>query len=212
LCYFFIFEAFLLAAAISVDALAASFAYGSQKIRVGLRALIVISLICSGILGLTLYLGEWIGGFIGEGTAAALSFTILFTLGITRIFDSWLKRWIRRRGDGGGQIKFSAFRLKFILQVYADPQSADADGSRTLSSGEAATLAFALSLDGIAAGLGAGLMGAGAGLATGMAFVLTLVAVTLGCRLGDRFAAGRNRDISWLGGALLIALAVLALV
>ncbi|MCL2589096.1 MAG: sporulation membrane protein YtaF [Oscillospiraceae bacterium] len=209
--FFSILQAALLAGAVSIDALAASFAYGSQKIRIPLRSLIIISLICSGVLGVTLLLGAQMGEWIDDSLAAVLSFTILFGLGLLRVCDSGLKNWIRRRGDTGGQIKFSAFNLKFILQIYADPKAADADGSRVLSLGEAAVLALALSLDGIAAGLGAGLSGAGAWLVTGMTFGLTVLAVALGCRLGGRLAERLRVDLSWISGGLLILLAILQL-
>jgi len=208
---FSMLQALILAAAISADALVASFAYGSQKIRIPARSLCIISLICSGVLGLTLLLGARIGDWIDDQLAATLSFAILFGLGILRIFDSGLKNWIRRRGEAGGEIKFSAFNLKFILQVYADPKVADVDGSRTLSPFEATVLALALSLDGIAVGLGAGLMGAGALLTVGVTFLLTVTAVALGCRLGGRLAGRFTADISWVSGGLLILLAALQL-
>ena len=209
--FFSILQAVLLAAALSVDALAASFAYGSQKLRIPVGSMLVISLVCSAVLGLTLLLGTQMGEWMSDSLAAALSFTILFGLGILRVFDSGLKNWIRRRGAPGGQIQFSAFRLNFILRVYADPKTADFDGSRTLSLSEATALAAALSLDGVAAGLGAGLFGAGALLAVGVTFALTLLAVAAGCRLGSRLATRLTADISWISGALLILLAVLQL-
>jgi len=206
---FSIIEAVLLAAALSVDALLASFAYGSQKIKIPLPSLVVLGLICSGVLGFTLFLGAEAGGLVSEGVARWLSFAILFGLGLMRVFDSWLKHWIRKRGSRGGRITFTMFRLNFILQIYADPKVADRDGSRSLSAGEAAALAVALSLDGIAAGLGAGLMGASLWLTTGATFLLTIAAVALGCRLGGRLAGRMQADISWISGGLLILLAVL---
>jgi len=209
--FFSILQAVMLAGAVSADALLASFAYGSQKIRVPAGAVLVISLICSGVLGLTFFLGARLGEWMPDQAAAWFSFAILFSLGLIRIFDSGLKNWIRHRGDCGGQVNFSAFNLKFILQVYADPKTADADGSRTLSPTEAAALALALSLDGIAAGLGAGLSGAGALLTVGIAFGLTVAAVAIGCRLGGRLAARLTADISWISGGLLLLLAVLQL-
>ncbi|MCL2563878.1 MAG: manganese efflux pump [Oscillospiraceae bacterium] len=209
--FFSVFQAIILASALSVDALLASFAYGSQKIRIPVGSLLVISLICSGVLGLTLLLGGVMGEWMDDSLAAMFSFMILFGLGVIRVCDSSLKNWIRRRGDLGGQIKFSAFNLRFILQVYADPKTADADGSRTLSLPEAAALAIALSLDGIAAGLGAGLLGAGALLTVGVTFGLTVCAVAVGCRLGGRLAARVTADVSWVSGALLMLLAVLQL-
>jgi len=199
----------LLALALSLDALVASFAYGSRNIRIPLRSVLLISLVCSGILGLTLLLGTQIASLFDEQVAMWLSFGILFTLGVIRVFDSWLKRWIRERGSSGSELKLQVFRLNFILQIYADPQTADMDGSRTLSTREALALAVALSLDAVAAGLGIGVGGVLFLPATGLTFLATMAAVLLGCKLGGKVAAKTNRDLSWLSGGLLILLAIL---
>ena len=206
-----VLESLILAIALSVDALLASFAYGSQRIKIPLRSILVISLICSGMLALALFLGAQAAALIPAGLAPGLSFTILFGLGLLRIFDSSLKNWIRKKGDHQGQIKFSLLHLKFILNVYADAKRADADNSRTLSTAEAAALSVALSLDGIAAGLGAGLTGAGIALSMGMVFLLTIASVVTGCGLGKRLSQKLTADISWVSGALLILLAILQL-
>ena len=203
-----IIEAFILAVAISIDALVASFAYGSQKMKISIGATLVIGIISGALLGLTLFFGERIGGFMPDWLAGLISFVILFGLGTLRIFDSWLKNYIRKRGSGG-QIKFSAFRLTFILQIYADPETADTDGSRILSTGEALSLGLALSLDGIAAGLGAGLLGVPPLLSGGVASALTIMAIVLGGIVGGKLAKVLTRDISWISGVLLILLAIL---
>jgi len=208
---FLFFQMFLLAFVLSLDALVASFAYGSRNIRIPIRSVLLISLICSGILGLTLFLGAQIASLFDEQIAVWLSFWILFTLGVIRVFDSWLKRWIRHRGTSGSQLKLQVFRLHFILQIYADPEAADVDGSRTLSTGEAFALAVALSLDAIAAGIGIGLGGMMFLPAMGLTFLMTIAAVLSGCKLGGKLAEKTNRDLSWLGGGLLIALAVFQL-
>ena len=201
-----------MASALSVDALFASFAYGSRKIRIPVRSLLLISFLCSGVLGLTLFLGVRMAAFIDEGVAAWLSFGILFCLGMGRIFDSWLKAWIRKRGPSNSEIRLRVFHLKFILQVYIDPPAADVDGSRSLSVGEAGALAIALSLDAVAAGLGIGLGGANVLPVTIIKFFMTMVAVFVGCKLGGKLAAKVQKDLSWLSGGLLILLAVLQIV
>ena len=204
-------EALILTTALSVDALIASFAYGSQKIKLPLPSIFVISLICSGMLGLSLFLGAQAASFLSDGLAVGISFTILFGLGLLRVCDSSLKNWIRKSSQLQGQIKFSLFHFKFILKVYADPKWADVDKSRSLSIKEAAALSVALSLDGLAAGLGVGLTGAGALLSVGLLFLLTLGAIGAGCGLGGKFAQKLDTDISWVSGSLLILLAVLRL-
>jgi len=207
---FSLFQAFLLAVALSADALLAAFAYGSRKIKIPIRSVLLISIICSGFLGLTLLLGSRITTLISGQTAAWLGFAILFILGLFRILDSVLKNWIRKRGASNKEMKLRAFQLKFILQVYIEPEVADIDGSRTLSVGEAAALAVALSLDGIAAGLGTGLGGAALLPAAGFTLAMTLAAVLIGCKLGDKLAQKIDKDLSWLSGTLLILLAVFA--
>ncbi|MCL2828286.1 MAG: manganese efflux pump [Oscillospiraceae bacterium] len=206
-----IVEILILVFALSIDALVASFAYGSQKIKIPVRSVLTLSLICSGILALALYLGTQAAMYIDERLIGGISFAILFGLGLMRICDSSLKNWIRRRENHTSQINFSAFNLKFVLQVYADPNMADVDASRILSPREALALAVALSLDSIAAGLGAGLLGAGIPLAAGLMAILTAVAVVAGCALGGKLAHRLTADISWLSGVLLIILAVLQL-
>ena len=207
----FLFTALLLSVALSIDAFVAAVSYGSQKIHIPKRSLLVIAFFCSAFLGLSLHIGAWLGGFLDYGITAYISFTILFALGLFRIFDSLLKRWILKQGKTGKEISFSVFRLRFILQIYADPKKADVDGSRILSLGEASFLAVALSLDGLAAGLGAGLAGAGAWLTIGLTFLLTLFAMAGGCRFGTRLARVISTDISWIAGGLLILLAILQL-
>lgn len=49
------------------------------------------------------------------------------------------------------------FNFRFVLRLYADPEMADQDCSKTISPGEALSLAAALSLDGLAVGFGAAL-------------------------------------------------------
>lgn len=199
--------AMILALALSIDAFVASVSYGSQNISIPKRSLLVIAFVCSGFLGISLLVGTWLGGFLDDSITAYISFSILFALGVFRIFDSLLKRWIRTLGGSGKEISFSAFRLRVILQIYADPKQADMDGSRTLSLGEAGVLAVALSLDSLAVGLGAGLLGGGALLSVGLTFLLTIFAIGGGCRFGGKLAAMFSKDISWVSGGLLILLA-----
>ena len=206
-----VFEAFILVSALSIDALLASFAYGSQGIKIPPRSVLILSFICSGILALTLYLGAQAALHFDERLTSGASFFILFGLGLLRICDSSLKNWIRKQDNQAGQINFSAFNLTFILKVYADPNMADVDASRTLSLREAIPLAVALSLDSIAAGLGAGLMGTHIPLTIALMLLLTAAAVMAGCGLGRKLAHRLTADISWLSGALLILLAILSL-
>lgn len=200
-------EALILASALSVDALIACFAYGSRGIRIPVRSVITITLVCGGILLISLLIGRWSAPYIAERFIKIICFATLFLLGVTRIFDSSLKNWIRKKEDMSEKLRFSVFNLNFILNIYANPHIADIDRSRTLSAGEAAALSVALSLDGAFAGIGAGLMGSNLLLTVLIFLLFTVGAVLLGCRLGNRLASKISFDVSWLSGVLLIILA-----
>lgn len=202
-----ILEAALISLVLSLDAFVASFAYGSKGIKIPFRSSLVIALTCAGTTGLALLVGTLARQYIPYGLAGGISFAILFILGIAKLADSITKSIIRRQTINK-QIKFSLLNIRFILMLYADPENADVDGSKTLSTTEAAWLATALSLDGLAVGLGAAL-----GSASGyMIFFLTIIsglaAITLGDFLGNKAAERININLSWLGGVLLILLAL----
>ncbi len=161
------------------------------------------------------------GGFpSGRGAAApifaagadqGLCFALLFLLGVAKLCDSAIKTLIRRHKRMHRQVSFSVFSLKFILDVYADPEKADRDGSRVLSPAEAASLAVALSLDGLAVGFGAALMQVNVLIVMLFSLAVGMLAVRLGGKIGNRAAQKLSFDLSWFSGALLIVLAILKL-
>ena len=106
---------------------------------------------------------------------------------------------------------FALLFLKFILDIYADPEKADRDGSRVLSPAEAASLAVALSLDGLAVGFGAALMQVNVLIVMLFSLAVGMLAVRLGGKIGNRAAQKLSFDLSWFSGALLIVLAILKL-
>jgi len=200
-------RAFVLIAALSLDAWAASFAYGVGGIRIPPASLLVISGVCSALLGASMLAGELVSPLLPGKAAAALSFWILLLLGVTRLFDSSFKSWIRHRGCKTLRLRLPGARL--ILQIYADASLADRDLSRVLSPGEAASLALALSLDGLAAGVGAGMGNIPLIPAVLLSGAVHWAAVSAGFAAGRRCSRRTEKDLSWLGGAMLILLALL---
>ena len=200
-------HAAMLAAAMSTDTFVACFAYGTNRIRIPPASAAVVTLVSSGILLLALAAGQAVRAFIPQGVVTAICFVLLFVLGVARLCDSSIKALIRRHQGLHREIRFSIFSLRCILNIYADPEKADRDASRELSVREAAPLAAALSLDGLAAGFGAGMAAINLWMATGMSLALGLAAVLGGSMLGKRLAEHSRLDLSWLSGALLIVLA-----
>ena len=203
-----ILEAAAIAAALSVDAFVAGFAYGARQIRMSRRSVLLINLICSAIVGMGLGLGSLVAGVLPESLQRGLCFGLLFTLGLVKLLDGIVRAAIRRYGSLDGRLNFSLFSLRFVLHVYADPAAVDLDHSKSISPAEAASLALALSLDGAAAGFGAALGQASIPAVVIASLVANQLTLQLGSWLGERLSRRLNMSLSWLGGVILLLLAL----
>lgn len=204
-----IIEAFVISLSLSIDAFVASFSYGSEKIKIPMSSVQIINAVCGVILGISFLAGMFIKDYLPAWFTSAVCFAILFIIGIIKLLDGMTKSIIKKYASFNKEIKFSLFNFKFILNLYANPVEADIDSSKTISPIEAVSLATAMSLDGLAVGIGLAF-----GNINGLAVVLcslivTPLAVILGCALGNRAAAKIPFNISWIGGILLIILAFL---
>lgn len=209
---YLIIESFIFTLALSSDTFIASFSYGVNKIKIPFISGIVINLICCGILTISLFFGYFFRDYISDTLVSVICFIILAGLGTIKLFDSSIKTIIRRNNNLHKEVKFHLFNLKFILNIYADPECADCDESKQLSISEAATLAMALSIDGLAAGFGAALGNLNYIAVITTSFLLGVIAVYSGSKLGKRISSTIKFDMSWISGALLIFLAVMKLI
>ena len=75
-----ILEAIILTSALSMDAFVASFAYGSNKIKIPMLSVQIINTICSTMLGISLIIGTLIKQYIPDWLTAIVCFIILFVL------------------------------------------------------------------------------------------------------------------------------------
>jgi putative sporulation protein YtaF len=206
-------QALLLVFAVSADAFISSFAYGAKKIKIPFASVMVISGVSAAFLAISLFAGEFFRAFLSESTASFLCFFILFFLGLAKLLDNAVKAFIKKHNKHiNGQLRFKLLNFNFILNIYANPEDADSDRSNVLSPGEAVSLSIALSLDGLAAGIGTALGGANKPLIIALALVVGVLAIALGSFIGNKAAASSKAGFSWLGGAVLIVLAVYKLV
>ena len=209
---FSIFQAFFLVLALSLDTFTAGVALGTQKIMVPFRSVLAISLTCSASLWLAISLGGWIGNWISPRTGAVIDCIILVMMGSVRLFDGVIKELLRRCCENKEGMVFYRKNLKIFLQVCVDSAQADFNRSQSLSVPEAISLAAALSVDGLAAGVGAGILDVSHWLIFLIAMLINLFAVHLGCRTGIRFSRKHEQDISWVAGVLLIVLGLIKLI
>lgn len=208
---FYLLGAAALALSVSLDAFAASFAYGCKKIKIPLFSATIITVICTAALGLSFIFGSALLQFIPGWVAVGLSFTILFVIGVFKLLDSITKSIIRKYSSFNKEIKLSLFNFKLILRLYADPEVADVDASKSISSKEATVLAVSLSLDGFAVGFGAALLGFNVWAVVVFSLIANGLALWLGCLLGNKAARSLRFNISWLAGVILIGLAFMQL-
>ena len=204
-------EALVLVASLSVDTFVACMSYGVRRIRVPMRSALVMDLVCTAVLALSLFAGGILRPLLPVHSTDMLCFWILFLLGAVKLFDSSVKTLIRRHTGFSRAFTFSVSSLAFVLQVYAEPELADADESHELSVPEAAPLALALSLDGLAVGFGAAMARVDVPLVLACAFLIGGAAVLAGGAIGRRLTEKLHADISWMGGAGLILLALMRL-
>jgi putative sporulation protein YtaF len=204
-------EALLIDMSLSMDAFAAGFAYGSNKIKIPFRSVAVINFICLSCLTLSLLFGGAVAPYIEAGLTKIICFCLLFSIGFVKLFGSLIKIYIKKHNDLNKNIKFSLFSLRFILNVCASPEDADKDKSRVLSPAEAASLALALSIDGLAVGFGAGLSAVNILAIIIISLFTDMIAIVSGCFLGNKAAQKIKINLSWLSGVMLIALAFIKL-
>lgn len=195
--------------ALCLDSFFASFSFGAQQIRIPFLSAVVVSGVCSLTLFFSLLLGSLFRPFLPESLCTALGFAILLLLGILRLMDSGIKNLIRHSQSGSARLQFHFLHFDCILRIYADSTAADSDHSQSLSCLEAAPLALALSADSLAAGFGAGIAErGGAAEMAALSFLFGLLLVGLGALTGRRVARRTGPGLSWIGGAVLILLAI----
>ena len=204
-------DAILLVSALSMDAFVASFAYGTSKIKIPFKSAMTINLVCSSILAIALFMGSIISKYIPSVFTTSICVTMLLMLGLSKLFDSTLKSILAKSGTLSRDVSFKLFDFRFFLRVCLDSTEADIDHSYELSPKESVSLSVALSLDGLAAGFSTGLMVTNYIQIILFSLAINIVAVLLGCAIGNKVAQKSELNLSWLSGATLILLAFLKL-
>lgn len=179
--------------ALSVDTFIASLSYESDKIKIPISSNLIISFICSISLVISLCLGNLININIKW-----ISFFLLFTIGIIKIFNGFIKDIINKK------FLFTFKNISFFIEIYGDYKKADFDKSKILSKKEAIFLGLALSIDSLASGLA---FQANV-LILILVFLLSMLINFLSILLA-KMIKKINFNISFLGGIIFIILAIL---
>ena len=201
-------EAALIASSLSLDTFTAGFAYGSNKTKIPMSSVHIINLICSGIIGISLFAGSILRPYLPYGLTLAISFLVLFIIGLTKLLDSVTKSIIRKHSGISKEIKVSLLNFRLVLNIYANPEAVDLDASKHISSMEAVLLALSLSLDGIAVGFGAALINVNAVALVLWSLVTNAMFLVFGHLVGSKISNRIPFNTSWLSGLALIGIGI----
>lgn len=171
------------AASSSIDNLGVGISYGIRKIRIGLMANLLISLICflMSIGGITF--GMWLSKVIPGIFPVVIGAVLLFIIGIRIILLA-----VPRRNTHVHEGEERAKQSKSIKSILKNPEIADMDQSGEISWGEAVFLGVALSANALTNGLGAGLLGLSPWAISLTAAIGSFISVWAGVKLGSRVA------------------------
>ena len=202
-------ESTLLVISLCIDSGLASFAYGTNKIKIPILSAFILTLISTLFLLFSISIGNFVKTLFPTDLTKLICFLILFLLGFLRLFEGILKKYLNKKAVSPNAIELSFLSFKVVLNVYADATVADLDHSYSLSSKEALYLGIALSLDSIVVGFGAALASIQFVQITLLSIVFNLVSIIIGATLGHKCANSVDCDLSWLSGVMLIILAII---
>lgn len=202
----YLYEALAIALVLSLDSFACGLAYGASQIKVPLRSALIVAIVCSLTLGFTLLLGSAVAPYISQTAVKYISFAILLTMALLKLFENFIKLWLKKRGSR--QIAFKLFDVRFILKVYENEQAADNNKDKILSKKEAISLALALSLDGLGVGFSAGMSGTNTVYLIVFSLLIGASALLIGQRTGTAAAHKAKDGLCWVSGIILLALAI----
>lgn len=205
-------EAILLVTALSMDAFVASVAYGTNKIKIPFLSVATINIVCTLLLGISLYFGSIVREVIPGNFVGFIGIVILLGLGIYQLFEGIIKNLIEKYLIRDKKVNFQLFDFRFVLEIYVDETKADFDQSRRLNAKEALALAIALSMDGLAAGFGSALGNINYTQILLFSLIFHMTAVWLGVWVGGRLAKKVKINMAWVSGIILISLALFRLI
>jgi putative sporulation protein YtaF len=201
------YEIIILVLALCMDTFVASIAYGANKISISWIKIVAINGICSLCLGIALFAGSFIDRLIPGNVTKGAAFVCLLFLGIVRLMDYAIKKYINSHVSIHKDLTFSISGLSIIINIYGNPMAADWDQSKSLSWKEIVLLSFAMSIDSFVAGTLSGFLQIPVGMTVLVSMIMGIVVMYAGLFLGRKVAAEKNWDLSWLSGVLFMILA-----
>ncbi len=222
---------FVLCFSSNVDNFAVAVAYGVKKLRIGVLSNCLIALVSALGTLLSLSVGAAIQRYLPDPVANVIGSAILVAIGVWGIWDTFEREKKRNRaklrqhrrsmvtaGMDSAYMQHSDARA-FEPENSVDPLSyesflenpeiADVDRSGCIDVKEAIALSFGLTINNLGTGVGAGISGLNIAYTTILTFVFSILGVTSGYFLGERFTTKMTGvSAGVLSGAMIIGLGV----
>lgn len=202
-------QIFLLVFVLCLDTFVASIAYGTNQVRISHGQIALFNGICCLSLGLSLFLGAFISSRVPDALAKSICFYSLFFLGCFRLADAGIRQYLKRHRTIHKNASFHFSHLRLIIDICSDPMEADADRNFALSWKEVLFFSLAMSVDSLLTGMLAAFLNIPVAATLLCAFLVGEAFTYLGLFCGQKISSRCPKDLSWLGGVLLILLAVL---
>ncbi len=207
----FFIQAILITTALSIDVFITSIGYGFSNIKIPFSSMLLIDALCTLFIGISFLLGNIVEPLLPHNFSHNISISILLFLGILKLFDSLIKSWIKHSKFNTTAPKGILKNIGILFFVYANPNNADVDKSKTLTPKEAIPLAIALSFDGLAVGFGTGIGNIPIFYILFTSIIIEGFSMIIGSYLGHKICKHIPIDFSWVSGFLLILLGILKL-
>lgn len=203
----------LLGFAVSLDAFAAGAAYGLKSIKVPSRSLAVIGVITAVCTGVAMALAYYLGSFLNAHLAVVTGSLLLITIGAFNIFHEYItkKSLCQETESNDTRLTFRIGRI--VVNIMADPETADIDHSSSISPSEAVLLGLALGIDNMIASFAAALIKPLPLYTPAIMALIQVLLIAAGISAATRLASDTfKKRFPYVPGATLIILGLLRLV
>jgi len=196
-----------------LDGFGVGISYGLRKIKIPIPSILIITSCSALVIVVAMRIGQWLSTFVNLEIANQIGAWLLIGVGCWAIFNLYQNKETQHQSGSTGHedeghkqiLNLEIKMLGLVIHILKKPTAADMDKSGEISSGEAALLGTALSIDAFGAGIGAAFMGYSPWITGLLVSLFCTIFIYLGLRLGFRYSSvGWIKRLSFVPGVILI--------
>nr|WP_081580441.1 sporulation membrane protein YtaF [Gottschalkia acidurici] len=194
--YMQLLSVFLFSLSANIDGLTVGLAYGIKDIEISYKSNILIAIITSIGTFVSMTIGLFARKFIPIEILSIIGCIILILIGLSIIISSLKNKEERTKDIKNEDITYT--------EILKKPQKADKDNSGYIDTREAFTLGLALSLNNFGLGVGASATGINIYLTTIFTFILSILCIIIGVKIGRKYLSKSLRKYADLISGIVI--------